>query len=241
MKNRNPDVCYLKGVEYSVGSSVSVVNGILANECKCTKHTPNATAQFVCDRRDCSLPPPPGCYRRREKNCFSPVKCFEVAGVETTCQVDGKVYKIGEYFEPLSEPGKRCYCGHGYQGENIEPFCTFEPSNSCDSELTHGEAIANRCAPVYEADQSMSKDCPLFFRCQNAADKVLKNVGLKRKGVHCQFGNLTMKYGDVLPPQSDIYSECVTCICTMGPAISCQRRSADHCDMNPVVIVDVEM
>ncbi|XP_015126449.1 uncharacterized protein LOC107048014 [Diachasma alloeum] len=181
MKNRNSDVCYLKGVEYSVGSSVSVVNGMLTSECKCTKHTPNATAQFVCDRLDCSLPPPPGCYRTRDsvENRYSPVKCFERPGIKTTCRVDGKVYKLGEYFEPASEPGKRCYCGTGYTENDADKViknngltkmgvkCRFgNISMEFGDELSVGSDILSKCVtcsclvgPVLSCQRRLEDQC----------------------------------------------------------------------------------
>lgn len=38
-----------------------------------------------------------------------------------TCEVDGKIYKDGEYFVPASETDKSCYCGPNYNGmKNIK-------------------------------------------------------------------------------------------------------------------------
>lgn len=36
-----------------------------------------------------------------------------------TCNVDGVIYKDGDYFIPKSEPEKECYCMSGYQGIKI--------------------------------------------------------------------------------------------------------------------------
>lgn len=36
-----------------------------------------------------------------------------------TCEVDGKVYLDGEYFNPKSDPNLDCYCMPGYTGTKI--------------------------------------------------------------------------------------------------------------------------
>ncbi|XP_015126540.1 uncharacterized protein LOC107048082 [Diachasma alloeum] len=240
IENRNPDVCYLHGVEYPVGSSV---DGGFRIECRCTKQRPNATPQFVCHLlRECSLPPPPGCFRTTSsrQNCVSPVQCIKKPGVETTCHVNGKVYKIGQYFEPTSDPGQRCYCGHGYTGQNIAPYCTYQSEALQDIELVHGEAVANGCAPVFKAPKSPGKRTPLFFRCHREDDYVVKGRPLEERlkerfdMVECKFGNFTMKYGDELNPRTDapfdnVPSDCMICLCLIGPVPMCQLKPYERC------------
>lgn len=47
-----------------------------------------------------------------------------------TCEVDGKIYKDGEYFKPAAEPNKNCYCAPGYTGkEEIIFFFNLEQLN----------------------------------------------------------------------------------------------------------------
>ena len=37
----------------------------------------------------------------------------------STCEVDGHVYKDGEFFKPASDPENNCICMPGYKGTNF--------------------------------------------------------------------------------------------------------------------------
>ncbi|CAG5099468.1 Protein of unknown function, partial [Cotesia congregata] len=153
-----------------------------------------------------------------------------------TCQIDGKIYKDGEYFKPTAEPNKNCYCAPGYTGENIEPFCKIA-TNVCGAELYHAYEIHNDCVPVYYNSQSPQSSCSFAYRCQNKHDSVIKRLKTledlenTQMDSTCKFGDLTMQYGDELIQSTDYSSVCVKCVCEVGPVPTCQRLPDSECDV----------
>lgn len=47
----------------------------------------------------------------------------------------------------------------------------------------------------------------------------------------CEYGNLTMHYGDELNQATYYSSVCVKCICEVGPVATCQRLPDKDCDV----------
>ncbi|XP_063982087.1 uncharacterized protein LOC135165078 [Diachasmimorpha longicaudata] len=229
--NRSPDKCYFGGKETNVGEGLSDEDRAPCDHCTCAKRGNHAG--FVCAIVDCYHPNPrPGCYQQRNATQCCPgftLICPNDPRDIPTCEVDGKVYKDGEYFQPSSEPNKRCFCGPGYKGQNIAPFCISKARVECRTELRYSREVAGRCAPVYEADQSPQTSCTTKFRCQTPNDRVLRIDGPKPEGVSCKFGDLSMNYGDELSIGDDANAKCVKCRCEVSPTPTCQRLPRDKC------------
>ncbi|KAG8035839.1 hypothetical protein G9C98_001495 [Cotesia typhae] len=239
LKERSKETCMVNGHEYKIGDSL---RGEDANPCDigCTCQETLGVAQFSCAAVDCPGEEyiPPGCYTRQSALdcCSNGVICPENPEDRPTCEVDGKIYKDGEYFKPAAEPNKNCYCAPGYTGENIEPFCKMT-TNVCGAELHHAYEIHNNCGPVYYNSQSPQSSCSIAYRCQNKHDSVIKRLKTPEDpentemDITCKFGDLTMQYGDELIQSTDYSSVCVKCVCEVGPVPTCQRLPDSECDV----------
>ncbi|XP_074114878.1 LOW QUALITY PROTEIN: uncharacterized protein LOC141537656 [Cotesia typhae] len=176
----------------------------------------------------------PGCYLRNTPSecCPGEEVCPESLEDRATCDVNGKEYKDGEYFELESDPDKSCICQPGYTGKNEPPFC-IKLKYICSLEMRHASDIHRRCAPVYYSNQSPQTSCSVFSRCQNPRDEVIKSNGTSTldSDMTCIFGNLTMNAGDELNRSTDYSSVCVKCVCEVGPVPTCQRLPDEECDI----------
>uniref|UniRef100_A0A0C9QR92 KCP protein n=1 Tax=Fopius arisanus TaxID=64838 RepID=A0A0C9QR92_9HYME len=229
--NRLADKCYLGGKEYNPQEELPEDDKNACDRCTCMKK--ENFSGFTCAIVDCYRPNlQSGCYQQRNATQCCPgfsVICPTNPADVPTCQVDGKIYKDGEYFEPSSEPDKRCFCGPNYKGKNIAPFCTVKPKSECRTEVRYSRQVYSRCAPVYEADQSPQTSCTLKFRCQTQSDRVIQIDGPKAQGPTCRFGDLVMNYGDELNMGDAVNSKCVKCRCEVSPTPTCQRLPRDKC------------
>ncbi|XP_011310405.1 uncharacterized protein [Fopius arisanus] len=241
LKNRSTEKCYFKGHEYKIGDQLREED---ANPCDiaCYCRESLGSAGFTCAVVDCFAQARPGCYLSRKSSdcCPGPEICPGPDEDWPTCEVDGKIYNASDYFQPSGEPDKDCYCGPGYKGENVEPFCKSRKSWSCGTELRSAYEIQNNCPPVFYSSQSPQEDCAVAFRCQNDKDEVINSeehpdvVEAKSAGEDtdvCKFGNLTMKLGQELNKETDYSSVCVRCICEVPPVPTCQRLPDDVCDV----------
>lgn len=240
LKTRSSDKCYANGNEYAIGESLKEEDANPCDiACTCRKH--RDVAQFNCAIVDCPYhrPPNPDCYLARNVSqcCPGPLICSEKPEDRATCEVDGKIYKDGEEFVSKSEPNKRCFCGPGYKGKNIEPFCRVVPAvPTCRTEFYHADDIKNNCTPTYYYSQSPQKDCSVAYRCQNDRDEVIKqnrdaNPPQADDDMVCQFGTLLMRHGDELNQATHYVSVCIRCVCEVGPVPTCQRLSDEECDV----------
>ncbi|XP_008543501.1 kielin/chordin-like protein [Microplitis demolitor] len=236
LKSRPKEKCIVNDHEYAIGDSLKDED---ANPCdiSCTCDETLGVAQFSCAEVDC---PEDGyvnetCYSRQNAAdcCGGEIVCPENPEDRPTCEVDGKIYKDGEFFKPSSEPNKNCYCGPGYTGQNIEPFCKTN-AYECGAELHHAYEIHNDCVPTYYNSQSPQTDCSVAYRCQNDKDEVIKRLKTPEDpemDVTCKFGNLIMNYGDELNQATGYSSVCVKCVCEVGPVPTCQRLPDSECDV----------
>ncbi|XP_015117603.1 uncharacterized protein LOC107041522 [Diachasma alloeum] len=243
LNERSTDKCYYKGHTYEIGDHLREEDAAPCDiACSCQKGL--GVAGFTCAVVDCFSPPPRfGCYHVRSSlNCCpGPEVCPETAEDWPTCEVDGKVYNASEYFVPAAEPDKDCYCMDGYNGENVEPFCTTRGSASCGVELRHAYEIHHNCPPVFYSSQSPQKDCAVSFRCQNDKDEVINSQGTSdavdaksaasEEKDMCKFGNISMRLGEELNQETDYSSVCVKCVCEVPPIPTCQRLPDDVCDI----------
>ncbi|KAH0539215.1 hypothetical protein KQX54_002247 [Cotesia glomerata] len=229
LQARSPKKCYVNNHEYEIRDRLRSED---ANPCSksCFCSDRRAIATFTCAIVDCFTGPSKNsnCYRRRQASrcCPGEEVCPEKAEDIPTCEVDGKIYKDAEYFRPASEPHKICYCGPGYIGENVEPFC-ITPVDICRTELQYAHQIISNCSPVYYNPldhynpEVLHTECPIDYKCQDEKDTIIKkNSEVSDPDKTCKFGNLVLNYGDEIR-QPTGSSVCMKCVCDVGPTVTC--------------------
>ncbi|XP_029659621.1 kielin/chordin-like protein [Formica exsecta] len=241
LKERSKTKCYVNGKEYEIGELLKEED---ANPCDvgCTCRTGyDEIAAFTCAIVDCFFGSvKSGCYRQRSPLHCCPGEeiCPESPEERPTCNVNGRIYKDGEYFNVENDPELNCVCQEGYKGENIEPFCVRPKRPYCSPDFRDASNIFNKCAPVYYSNQPPQTSCSVSSRCQNNNDTVIHNEDnskaadgtLNDKNV-CYFGNMTMHLGDELNQTTDYSSVCVKCVCEVPPTPTCQRLPDNECDV----------
>ncbi|XP_025269544.1 kielin/chordin-like protein [Camponotus floridanus] len=240
LKERSKTKCYVNGKEYEIGESLKEEDANPCDiACTCTSGY-DGIAAFNCAVVDCWFGlVHPGCYRKR-----SPLSCCPLEQIcqspeeRPTCNVNGKIYKDGEYFNVESDPDLNCICQEGYKGENVEPFCAKHKRPYCSPDFRDASNIFNKCAPVYYSSQPPQTSCSVFSRCQNANDTIIhnedngKSANKTSNDDHvCDFGNMTMHLGDELNQATDYSSVCVKCVCEVPPVPTCQRLPDNECDV----------
>ncbi|KAL6429458.1 hypothetical protein ACFW04_008251 [Cataglyphis niger] len=241
LKERSKTKCYVNGKEYEIGEPLKEED---ANPCDvgCTCRSGyDGIASFTCAVVDCFFGPAnPGCYRKRSPLSCCPQEeiCPESPEERPTCNVNGKIYKDGEYFNVENDPDLNCVCQEGYQGKNVEPFCARPKRPYCSPDFRDASGIFNKCAPVYYSSQPPQTSCSVFSRCQNVNDTVIHNEdnsksadGTSNDKDVCYFGSMTMHLGDELNQSTDYSSVCVKCVCEVPPVPTCQRMPDNECDV----------
>ncbi|XP_071861944.1 uncharacterized protein isoform X4 [Bombus fervidus] len=222
------DKCYVNGHEYSVGETLRPED---SNPCdrNCTCTHSNNDANFACaKRKTCDRVEEESClYRRAHGLCCDDPFCDEEEADNITCNVDGKVYKAGEYFYPNADPKLLCLCMEGYTGENIEPFCQQLNRDPC-SALFDGAAtqVHNKWIPVFFL---FNHYCPVtFYRYPSPSDSVISKhnstTSVPVEGnVTCRHGNLMLHIGEELSDEqpTEIWSAGVKCVCEVPPYVTC--------------------
>ncbi|XP_076245260.1 uncharacterized protein LOC143185854 [Calliopsis andreniformis] len=238
LKNLSKDKCYVNGHEYEVGEKLRDEDRNPCDiECRCGKF--NDVASFICAAYDCALIGlQPNCFYRNSADlcCPGPMVCLAEGEERATCEVDGKIYKDGEYFKPESEPEKECYCKPGYKGENVEPFCITLKHSYCSPLFRQADIVHKNCVPTFYNNQNPQKDCSYASRCQNAKDIVIHSENAKShvdtdESEMCRFGNMTMHVGDELNQGTFYDSVCMKCVCEVPPIPTCQRLPDSECDV----------
>ncbi|XP_020289052.1 uncharacterized protein LOC109857291 isoform X2 [Pseudomyrmex gracilis] len=237
---RSKDKCYVNGKTYEIGEKLKDED---ANPCDmgcfCNRGY-NDIATFTCAVVDCfnGFGLKEECYIRHSLTecCAYEEICPEKPEDRATCEVDGTIYKDGEYFSVKSDPELNCICQPGYEGKNVEPFCVRPKRPYCSPDFRHASDIFSKCAPVYYPGQSPQTGCGVSSRCQNNNDKVihanhdLKSGEASDKNV-CHFGNMTMHRGEELNQATDYSSVCVKCVCEVPPVPTCQQLPDTECDV----------
>ncbi|XP_011311186.1 uncharacterized protein [Fopius arisanus] len=236
LKGRSINKCYANGHEYNLQEPLRKEDSKPCDVgCFCNQNT--GVAGFTCAIVDCFTRHLPNCYNPRNATecCPRAPVCPEKPEDWPTCVVDGKTYRAPEYFSPAAEPQKHCYCGAGYRGQNVEPFCRVKISAECGIELRHSEEVHNNYPPVYYSSQSPQTDCPVAYRYQNRKDKVIRSEGTPEpsdsEDMMCKFGTLKIRLGEELNQKTNYDSVCVKCICEVPPILTCQRLPDSVCDV----------
>ncbi|XP_011167651.2 uncharacterized protein LOC105201361 [Solenopsis invicta] len=241
LKERSPTKCYVNDNAYEIGEKLKDEDATPCDTgCNCTAGR-GGIAAFRCLSEGCiSRPAQPGCYKKH-----SPLRCCDLEEVcpenpedRAICNVDGKIYRDGEFFAVEGEPDLRCVCQPGYKGNNVEPFCAKLKRDTCTPEFKYAFHLFNNCAPIYDSSQSPQTDCSYSTRCQNGNDTVIHNEQDNSKSTEknsndedvCYFGNMTMHRGDELNQNTDYSSVCVKCICEVPPVPTCQRIPYEECN-----------
>ncbi|XP_043277578.1 uncharacterized protein [Venturia canescens] len=245
LKTLPRDKCVIDGHVYEIGERIRDEHSHPCDvDCHCDMS--DRGPMFSCTFLDCFDDLiPSDCYVKKNATscCGFPVVCPKNDAKRAICIVDGKTYRDGEYFKPAAEPHKSCYCGEGYKGWNVEPFC-ITLKHTCGIMLHHAIEIRENCVPTYYHDQAPQTDCSFAYRCQNDQDFVIPRASPRAQGqtrpvpsdvansdLNCTFGNLTMRIGDELSRGTGYSSICMKCVCEVPPIPTCQRLSDKNCDI----------
>ncbi|XP_050584352.1 uncharacterized protein LOC126919334 isoform X1 [Bombus affinis] len=232
LDNLSRDKCYVNGHEYSVGEMLRPEDSNPCDwNCTCTQY--ENTAFFQCEKlNDCNSTEEQGCLYRKTHGLCCEGFCDMEETDNTTCNVDGKVYKAGEYFYPNANPKLLCICMEGYAGENIEPFCQQLNRDPCSALFTVAAAqVHDKLIPLFI---QFNYFCPVtFYRYPSPNDSVISkhdnNISVPVEGnVICQHGNLTLHIGEELSPEQpvEVWSIGTKCVCEVPPYVTCYKPIA---------------
>ncbi|XP_033176235.1 uncharacterized protein LOC100740289 isoform X3 [Bombus impatiens] len=232
LDNWSRDKCYVNGHEYSVGETLRPED---SNPCdrNCTCTHSNNDANFACaKRKTCDRAEEESClYRRIHGICCDDPFCDE-EGDNTTCNVNGKVYKAGEFFYPNANPKLLCLCMEGYTGQNIEPFCQQLNRDPCSALFDVAAAqVHDKSIPVFFL---FNHFCPItFYRYPSPNDTVISKhdstTSVPAEGkVMCRHGNLTLHIGEELSNVQpiEVWSAGMKCVCEVPPYLTCYTTTA---------------
>ncbi|XP_033305715.1 uncharacterized protein LOC117208592 isoform X1 [Bombus bifarius] len=231
LDNLSRDKCYVNGHEYSVGEMLNPEDSNPCDRnCMCTQF--ENTAFFQCEQlRSCFGIEERCSYRRIHGLCCGFPFCNE-EGDNTTCNVDGKVYKAGEFFYPNANPKLLCLCMEGYTGQNIEPFCQQLNRDPCSALFDVAAAqVHDKSIPVFFL---FNHFCPItFYRHPSPNDSVISKhdstTSVPAEGkVMCRHGNLTLHIGEELSNEQpiEIWSAGMKCVCEVPPYLTCYMTTA---------------
>ncbi|XP_031841939.1 uncharacterized protein LOC116431101 [Nomia melanderi] len=237
LKNLSEKKCYANGNEYSIGESLKDEDANACDiGCTCVEGYNGGLPYFSCAIVDCpfsEIDVRENCFHKNTPDtcCATSLVCLKEGEKRATCEVDGKTYKEGEYFQPKSDSGLNCYCMPNYKGENVAPFCK---KHHCRPLFRGADDVRQNCVPVFYVGQNPQTDCNIASRCQNENDTVISNHDAKAvvetdESKMCRFGNLTMYIGDELNQDTGYDSRCVKCVCEVPPFPTCMHRDDGEC------------
>uniref|UniRef100_A0A0C9QL74 Wisp2 protein n=1 Tax=Fopius arisanus TaxID=64838 RepID=A0A0C9QL74_9HYME len=242
LQSRPNEKCHAFGQEYNPGETLARESTSCYPRCTCIGIN-EKTAAWACATIHPVFYIAAGCYLPRNATmCFPGSEiCPPNPDDRPKCEVDGKTYYDGEYFEPQGKPKKACWCGPGYKGENVMPFCREMQKEKCGYELSGKLKLEERCAPVWRVEQDHEVECSTMWRCEEPGDKIIpreQTLGYSAddtpdpRGMSCQIGNLRMRLGDELDKMSE-KSNCIKCICDIPPVATCVEVPKRICLMTP--------
>ncbi|XP_017772232.1 PREDICTED: uncharacterized protein LOC108559444 [Nicrophorus vespilloides] len=212
------DGCIFKGQTYQNRESINGTNPCNVG-CFC-----NAEESFeptiICAAIGCHWNVYNDCYRVHDLDLCCPTDqiCppFDDLG---TCQVDGKTYKEGEYFQPEGQC-LNCVCQKGFIGEFVEPFCRRV---NCDLELRFAKQIAEGCAPAYTRTAD-ALCCPIDYICPSNTLSISAVEDSTVSEDKCIYGQLEFNINDVLNLTYNRYNQqkVAECSCILPPHLTCR-------------------
>ncbi|XP_071861941.1 uncharacterized protein isoform X2 [Bombus fervidus] len=226
------DKCYVNGHEYSVGETLRPED---SNPCdrNCTCTHSNNDANFACaKRKTCDRVEEESClYRRAHGLCCDDPFC-DIGKSDATCNVDGKVYRAGQFFNPNSNPKLMCVCLDGYTGENIEPFCQEMKHDPCSPMFADdADKVHDKYTPIWFTRANFI--CPIpFYRYPESSDAIIRkhdstSFVSEKESRMCQHGNVMLHIGDELsldqPSNHMVNHPLVTCVCEVPPVVTCKK------------------
>ncbi|XP_015120611.1 uncharacterized protein LOC107043577 [Diachasma alloeum] len=241
LKSRSHDKCYAFGNEYNPTEAISKEDTGCLPTCTCIK-IEDEKATWACASVYIPVSTAAGCYHPRNATmCFpGPETCPPNPEDIPKCEVDGKTFEDGDYFEPEGKPKKACWCGPGYKGENTMPFCRNMKDERCGYELKYRSELEKHCAPVWKMEQEPAVECNPMWRCQKAGDEITpreKALGVPENdtpdpvGMTCRIGDLNMRLGDELNEISADGPDCIKCVCEIPPVATCAKIPKSVCLM----------
>ncbi|XP_018313792.1 uncharacterized protein [Mycetomoellerius zeteki] len=238
IKQRSRDKCYINGRTYNPNQFLNSKDSNVCDvSCICKLSlSKNQIAAFHCvDHFKCTeIEVKDSCYIRQNpttccKNLteICPVRMEDIP----VCDVNGHMYRDGEYFVVNEEPDLICICQPEYKGKNIPPFCIKPKHSPClHPAFSHNDYFRRNCAPVFN-DHAEKNTCYKTMLCHVPDDVVIPSrlpFIMDNYANMCIFGNLLMQIGDRLQPFSE-YINCVDCICEVPPVLTCVYIPRDNC------------
>ncbi|KAI8420706.1 hypothetical protein MSG28_007935 [Choristoneura fumiferana] len=207
----DPTMCYYRGVPYAANAMVpqNLVKNPCSQRCTCQVY---GAPQFECAAVDC--------VETFDKDLQQCVNVYEVdsccsvgnvCGKDAiaklkTCEVDGKIYREGEVFEPKNTM-KTCICTAQWNGDI-----------DCGIEIHYQNNILNNCAPMFFKN---TRSCPISFKCPSSETKVVRGLNTRAVSSKCVFGNDTLAVGD----EVIVEEKCTKCSCEVPPFVSCTQQN----------------
>lgn len=214
--------CVYKGKKFWYGEMID--SNLTDSEC-CTQCFCSYPYYILCQTKFC--PEKTFCGGLINPRChygYSLGKCCSTGLVcpsanETTCEVDGKVYKLGEKFTP-NNTCLSCVCHENFTGVFDDKTCQKQ---SCKSQIRFIDKVLQNCAPVYLTNSTVLC-CPDHFVCPSVFDniQVLNNTVTGRE--ECVYGYRKLKKGEWFYRTLNVnyfQSRQIKCECVLPPLLTC--------------------
>ncbi|XP_017772233.1 PREDICTED: kielin/chordin-like protein [Nicrophorus vespilloides] len=212
------DGCIFKGQTYQ---NREYINDTAPCNVACYCNRENSFGpDIACAAIDCNWNVYDDCYQVNDLDLCCPTgqKCPPFDDL-ATCQVDGKIYKEGQYFRPEGQC-LRCVCQKGFIGEFVEPFCRRV---QCDVELRFAKQIAEGCAPAYTRTAD-ALCCPIDYICPSNTLSISALEDSTVSQEKCIYGQLEFNINDVLNLTYNKYNQqkVAECSCILPPHLTCR-------------------
>ncbi|XP_011060321.1 PREDICTED: uncharacterized protein LOC105149534 [Acromyrmex echinatior] len=228
IKLRSKEKCYINGRAYKPKQLLYPKDSnVCDTSCICTNSSnQNQIAAFQCTNyfQCIKIKIKKGCYLRQDPTicCQNPIEiCPERPEDIPVCNVNGHIYRDGEYFKVDEEPDLICICQPGYKGKNVPPYCIKPNHSPCHPAFSHKDYFHRNCAPVF-SNYTEKDTCHVKMLCQVSNDivipKQLPFIMDDDWSNMCIFGNLLLHIGDRLQSSS---IDKIDCICEVPPVLTC--------------------
>jgi len=228
LENAPEDQCYHRGKLYPKGKRVQngPLDGCFAKLCQCADN-----GNFICAAVDCwsrnwdKLEK--GCHFKNDftKCCQTGehMICPKTQPDVSACEVDGKTYYEGEYFNPQEDNCLTCICDKGFTGKLEAPFCK---RLNCSSPHYSDQTIFRENCALYFIDKAKSC-CPADNTCPTGKEVFDKSKASNDNNLHCMYGQEQLPVGTTfettLNGRRYPRTEKASCECILPPLVTCTK------------------
>lgn len=219
----NHSGCVYKGKRFWYGE---MIDRNLTNAACCTNCFCSYPYHISCQTQTC--PENTFCGRLIDPRCYygySLGKCCSTGLIcpranETTCNVDGKVYKLGEKFTP-KDTCLSCVCHENFTGVFDNTTCQ---NQTCNSQIRFMDEVLQNCAPVYFTSNSTTLCCPNQFVCPSFFDNIKVLNDTVTGSQECVYGYRKVKMGEGFYRTlvaNYFTNRQIKCECVLPPLLTC--------------------